>query len=88
MSVLSYEPLTPTSFLQRSAAVFGHRLAVVDGDLELTYAELWQRVQRLAGGLAESGIGPGDRVACWRSTATCCWSPRSASPPRAPSWCR
>ncbi|GAA3155432.1 hypothetical protein GCM10020001_094120 [Nonomuraea salmonea] len=63
MSVLSYEPLTPTSFLQRSAAVFGPRLAVVDGDLGLTYAELWQRVQRLAGGLAEAGVRPGDKVA-------------------------
>ncbi|MFG1694922.1 AMP-binding protein [Nonomuraea sp. NPDC049309] len=63
MSVLSYEPLTPTSFLQRSAAVFGHRPAVVDGELELTYTEMWQRVQRLAGGLAEAGIRPGDRVA-------------------------
>jgi 2-furoate---CoA ligase len=37
--------------------------AVVDGDLRLTYAELLQRVRRLAGGLAGTGIGPGDRVA-------------------------
>ncbi|NJP92952.1 AMP-binding protein [Nonomuraea sp. FMUSA5-5] len=61
--MLSYEPLTPTSFLERSATVFGPRLAVVDGGLELTYAELWQRVQRLAGALATAGVRPGDRVA-------------------------
>ncbi|TDD41937.1 acyl-CoA synthetase [Nonomuraea terrae] len=63
MSVLSFEPLTPTSFLERSAAVFGPRLAVVDGDLRLTYAELWQRARRLAGALAGLGVRPGDRVA-------------------------
>ncbi|MGW4798142.1 AMP-binding protein, partial [Nonomuraea sp. NPDC004297] len=61
--MLSYEPLTPTGFLERSATVFGHRLAVVDGGLELTYAELWERVQRLAGALAAAGVRPGDRVA-------------------------
>ncbi|MGR6918347.1 AMP-binding protein [[Actinomadura] parvosata] len=61
--MLSYEPLTPISFLERSATVFGPRLAVVDGGLELTYTELWQRVQRLAGALATAGVRPGDRVA-------------------------
>ncbi|KAB8193090.1 AMP-binding protein [Nonomuraea phyllanthi] len=63
MSGLSYEPLTPTSFLERSAAVFAQRLAVVDGAMALTYAELWERARRLAGGLAGSGVRPGDRVA-------------------------
>ncbi|MEV0621891.1 long-chain-fatty-acid--CoA ligase [Nonomuraea sp. NPDC050404] len=63
MRGLSYEPLTPTSFLRRSAAVFGPRLAVVDGDLELTYAELSERVLRLSGALAGIGVRPGDRVA-------------------------
>jgi 2-furoate---CoA ligase len=37
--------------------------AVVDGDVRLTYAELLERVRRLAGGLAERGIGRGDRFA-------------------------
>jgi 2-furoate---CoA ligase len=37
--------------------------AVVDGDLRLTYAQLLERVRRLAGGLAGWGIGPGDRFA-------------------------
>ncbi|TYB64844.1 AMP-binding protein [Nonomuraea sp. PA05] len=61
--MLSYEPLTPTTFLERSATVFGPRLAVVDGGLELTYAALWDRAQRLAGALASAGVRPGDRVA-------------------------
>ncbi|MEQ3550027.1 acyl--CoA ligase family protein [Pseudonocardia nematodicida] len=49
---LSYEPLSPTSFLDRAAAAHGTRTAVVDGDLRLTYAELRDRCRRLAGGLA------------------------------------
>jgi fatty-acyl-CoA synthase len=60
---LSFEPLTPTAFLERSALVFADRLALVDGDLHLTYAELRERCARLAGGLASIGVVPGDRVA-------------------------
>src|SRR5205807_9474180 len=37
--------------------------AVVDGDVRLTYAELLERAQRVAGGLAARGVGRGDRVA-------------------------
>ncbi|MFD0691369.1 AMP-binding protein [Actinomadura fibrosa] len=36
--------------------------AVVDGDVRLTYPELDERVDRLAGALAADGVGPGDRV--------------------------
>ncbi|MEV1294834.1 AMP-binding protein [Pseudonocardia sp. NPDC049635] len=49
---LSFEPLTPTSFLDRAAAAHGDRVAVVDGDLRLTYTELHRRCRKLAGGLA------------------------------------
>jgi 3-oxocholest-4-en-26-oate---CoA ligase len=37
-------------------------LAVAAGDRELTWAEFDERADRLAGHLAASGIGPGDRV--------------------------
>jgi len=47
----SFEPLTPTAFLDRSARVYGDRLAVVDGDRRVTYRELQHRCQRLAGSL-------------------------------------
>src|SRR5574341_90 len=60
---LWFEPLTPTSCLERSAVVYGDRLAVVDDGRRFTYAELRQRCARLAGGLASLGVGPGDRVA-------------------------
>ena len=36
---MSFEPLTPTAFLRRSASVFADRVAVIDGDFSYTYAE-------------------------------------------------
>lgn len=50
-SELSFEALTPVSFLERSAEVFPDRTAVVDGDLRFTYAEFLERSaeQTLAG---------------------------------------
>src|SRR6476661_6549474 len=57
------EPLTPTAFLHRSAAVFADRIGVVDGDTAFTYAEFLARCQRFAGALRSLGTTPGDRVA-------------------------
>ncbi|MDQ4117525.1 MAG: AMP-binding protein [Actinomycetota bacterium] len=54
---LSYEPLTPVAFLDRAAAAHGDRVAVVDGDLRLTYSELRERCRKLAGGLAAIADG-------------------------------
>ncbi|GAA0669674.1 acyl--CoA ligase family protein [Streptomyces thermocarboxydovorans] len=63
MSVMTFRELTPVSFLERAAAVFADRLAVVEGNLRYTYAQFWARAQRLAGMLADHGVRPGDRVA-------------------------
>ena len=52
MDSLSFEPLTPTSYLDRAAAAHGDRVGVVDGNRRWTYAELRERCMRLAGGLA------------------------------------
>lgn len=49
--------------LGRAAAIFAQRTAVVDGSVVLSYAELAQRVDALARGLAARGVRPGDRVA-------------------------
>jgi fatty-acyl-CoA synthase len=60
----SVAPLTPLSFLARSAIVWRDRPAVVDGDRAWTYTEHHDRVQRAAGALSdELGIAVGDRVA-------------------------
>jgi fatty-acyl-CoA synthase len=56
-------PLTPVAFLERTAAIFPHRPAVVDGDRRMTWAELRERSRRLAVALQQEGIGHGDRVA-------------------------
>jgi fatty-acyl-CoA synthase len=49
---LSYEPLTPVSFLDRAAAAHGDRVAVIDGTGRWTYGQLHERCRRLAGALA------------------------------------
>ncbi len=56
-------PLSPLSFLLRSATVWRDRPAVRDGDRTWTYAQLLTEVEAVAGGLAAAGVGPGDRVA-------------------------
>ena len=60
---VSYEPLTPLTFLDRSAMVYPDKTAVVYGDTRYTYAQLRERVLRLAGALQQAGVGKGDRVA-------------------------
>ena len=60
--VFGPEPLSPTLFLDRSALVFGDRVAVIDGERTFTYSELHGRCLRLAGALRAAGVGPGDRV--------------------------
>jgi len=55
--------LTPLEFLTRSAAAFRDSIAVVDGERRKTYAELDQRVHRLASAIVREGVEPGDRVA-------------------------
>ncbi|MDD7916616.1 acyl--CoA ligase family protein [Actinomycetospora callitridis] len=57
-------PLTPLSFLRRSAAVYPEKVAIVHGTARHTYADFARDAQRLARGLRASGVGPGDRVAC------------------------
>ena len=56
-------PLTPTSFLERAAAVYPRKPAVIHGERTFTYAELHGRARRLASALRRRGIGCGDTVA-------------------------
>jgi fatty-acyl-CoA synthase len=62
--------LTPLAFLERSAAAFPERTAVVDGELRLTWADLRERVRRLAVALQDGGVEKGDRVAFMAPNAT------------------
>ena len=59
----NYTPLTPLSFLERAAAVFPDRLAVVHGDSRWTWRETAARCRRFASALRRRGVGRGDTVA-------------------------
>jgi long-chain acyl-CoA synthetase len=52
-----------TELLETAAENLGGHAALVCGDERIGYAELAERVARLAGGLAAHGVGPGDPVA-------------------------
>lgn len=54
---LSFEPLTPVSYLDRAAAAHGDRVAVVDAGRRWTYAQLHDRCRRLAGALTPLADG-------------------------------
>jgi fatty-acyl-CoA synthase len=55
--------LTPLSFLERSAIVFGDKTAIAYRDRDLTYQEMAALTTRVARALEASGVGQGDRVA-------------------------
>ena len=59
----NYAPLTPVSFLARTAGIWPERVAVIHGDRRFTWAQVHERSRRLASALAQSGIGAGDTVA-------------------------
>ncbi|MCE0767190.1 acyl--CoA ligase family protein [Pseudonocardia kujensis] len=56
-------PLTPLSFLGRSAEVYPDKTAIVHDDRTWTYAEFAAEATRVAHGLRGSGVERGDRVA-------------------------
>ncbi|MEM8627999.1 MAG: AMP-binding protein, partial [Pseudomonadota bacterium] len=58
----NYVPLTPISFLERTAAVYGQRDGVIYGARRYSWAQVLERSQRLAAGLSAHGIGKGDVV--------------------------
>ncbi len=59
----NYAPLTPISFLRRSAEVFPQKPAVIHGETVHTYSQFAERVARFASALTRRGIGRGDTVA-------------------------
>ena len=62
-SAANYAPLTPLTFLERAAAVYPRKTAVIHGERRYSYREFDERCRRLASALAKAGIGPGDTVA-------------------------
>ncbi len=58
----NYQPLTPLTYLERSAAVFPDHLAVIHGNARMDYRTFYRRSRQLASALAKVGIGHGDTV--------------------------
>ncbi|MCB1959916.1 MAG: AMP-binding protein, partial [Rhodocyclaceae bacterium] len=59
----NYVPLSPLSYLERSAYVYPDRVSVIHGSRSFTWSETYGRCRRLASALADKGIGRGDTVA-------------------------
>jgi fatty-acyl-CoA synthase len=59
----NYVPLTPLSFLARSAAVFPDLTSAVYEGRHFTWAETYARCRRFASFLAGKGVGVGDTIA-------------------------
>jgi fatty-acyl-CoA synthase len=58
----NFQPLSPLSFLERTASVFPNHVAVIHGSARYTYAMFYERCRRLASALAGYGIGRGHTV--------------------------
>ncbi|WP_221792934.1 acyl-CoA synthetase [Oceanobacter mangrovi] len=58
----NYAPLTPISYLERTAFVYPEKIALVHGELRQTWADTWNRCRQLASALNQRGIGQGDTV--------------------------
>jgi fatty-acyl-CoA synthase len=59
----NHAPISPLSFIERTAEVYPQRLAIVHGDLRQDWATTYRRTRQLASALAQAGIGKNDTVA-------------------------
>ncbi len=61
-SPANYQPLTPLTFLARSAAVYPDHIAIIHGKSRTTYAAFYARARKLASALVKAGLKKGDTV--------------------------
>ncbi|MCW8889378.1 MAG: AMP-binding protein, partial [Sedimenticola sp.] len=59
----NYCALTPLTFLQRAAAIYPDKTAIIYETRRLSYRQFFQRCCQLANALTSAGIKPGDTVA-------------------------
>ncbi|MDF2094577.1 acyl-CoA synthetase [Aquibaculum arenosum] len=76
----NYVPLSPLSFLPRTAAIYPQRTAVVHGRTSFTWAEAYERCRRLASALADLGVSKGDTVAVMAPNTPPMWEAHHAVP--------
>jgi fatty-acyl-CoA synthase len=63
MTAANHVPLTPLSFIRRTASVYPDRTAVIHGGVRRTWADTHARCRRLASALARHGVGRDSTVA-------------------------
>ena len=59
----NYVPLTPLSFLPRTALMFGDKPSVIYGNRHYSWAQTYERCKRLASALTKAGLQKHDTVA-------------------------
>ncbi|EIT71927.1 MULTISPECIES: acyl-CoA synthetase [Hydrocarboniphaga] len=62
-SPANYVPLSPLSFIERTAAVYPQRTSIIYGETRQVWSQTYARCRRLASALERRGIGRGDTVA-------------------------
>ena len=58
----NHQPLTPLTFLERSAKVYPDHTAIIHGRMRRDYRSFYARSRQLASALVRSGIGRGETV--------------------------
>ncbi len=58
----NFVPLTPLSFLKRSAEVYPHKTSIVHGDRIYNWEQTYKRSLQFASALSKNGIGKNDTV--------------------------
>ncbi|MEY2632196.1 MAG: hypothetical protein RIR00_850 [Pseudomonadota bacterium] len=59
----NYVPLSPLTYLERAAFIYPKRVAVIQGQRQLTWREVYTRCRQLASALQGRGVKKGDTVA-------------------------
>jgi fatty-acyl-CoA synthase len=59
----NFVPLSPLSFIARTAFVYPKRISAIQGERQYTWLETYTRCRQLASALKGRGIGKGDTVA-------------------------
>ncbi|MDZ5436106.1 acyl-CoA synthetase [Pseudomonas fluorescens] len=62
-SAVNHIALSPLSFIERTASVYGQYPAVIHGSIMRNWQQTYERCRQLAGALSGRGIGKGDTVA-------------------------
>lgn len=62
-NLANYAQLTPSSFLERAATVYPDRIAQINGDQRISWAQTYARCRRLASSLKAHGLKKSDTVA-------------------------